>query len=685
MTISTIKRIDGSAADDLIKGSADSEQIYGGDGNDEIYGNGGKDQIYGGNGNDTIDTRQKLDASGKPVTNTDGAVLDGGAGNDILHAGAGDDVLLGGSGDDMLTGGDGNDTLDGGTGANLLLGEGGNDTYAVRSWADYIYDTGGDDSATVYVNWYKTSPSVEHWTWAPGVQKLPYWIDALITYASPETAVYVGKDDGIIYYSFAQATNSYFTAEDKNGFTPFTAGQMDYTRKMLAYVESVVNVKFVETTATDTPRTIVFGNNEQAKSGGYGAAVNLFHPSLVMLDHNLLVENPARDGGASFLSVAMHELGHALGLKHPFGEPDVLGHVDDGPYLPAAEDKASTTVMSYTGDPADPAKFSAFDLAALQYLYGVASGANAGNTRYRMDDQHWGVIGDGSGTDVLDISGTDKPVTLFLEPGAWSHVGPKANLITANGQLTINFGTVIEDALGGSADDFIFGNGVGNYIDGGAGNDYLDGAAGNDWLLGGAGNDRMYGGVGDDTLDGGAGLDIASYSGKAAGFTVLQGTSGWTVVDNSGVQGRDKLAGVERLVFEDSALALDVDGIAAQAYRLYAAAFDRTPDLAGLGYWLGQMDKGMPLLDVANGFIQNNEFVKMYGATRTHTGFLDKLYHNILHRDPDQSGVDFWAKAMDAGYTEGQILAQFSESPENVAQVVAKIEHGIAYLPFGMG
>jgi hypothetical protein len=82
-------------------------------------------------------------------------------------------------------------------------------------------------------------------------------------------------------------------------------------------------------------------------------------------------------------------------------------------------------------------------------------------------------------------------------------------------------------------------------------------------------------------------------------------------------------------------------------------------------------------------FTQNDEFTKMYGATRTPESFLTTLYQNILHRPADQGGFDFWAKAMHNGWTEGQVLALFSESGENKAQVVGQIEHGIAYQPYG--
>jgi hypothetical protein len=155
-----------------------------------------------------------------------------------------------------------------------------------------------------------------------------------------------------------------------------------------------------------------------------------------------------------------------------------------------------------------------------------------------------------------------------------------------------------------------------------------------------------------------------------------------TVTDKAGLEGSDTLAGIERLLFGDGALAFDIAGTAGQAYRLYAAAFDRKPDMAGLGYWIAAMDRGTSLVNVATEFTKGSEFTAMVGATRTHEQFLTKLYEHILHRAPDAGGYDYWLKVMQDGATEGQVLASFGESSENQAQVIGQVQDGIAYLPY---
>jgi hypothetical protein len=196
---------------------------------------------------------------------------------------------------------------------------------------------------------------------------------------------------------------------------------------------------------------------------------------------------------------------------------------------------------------------------------------------------------------------------------------------------------------------------------------------------GNAGNDRIASGIASDTIDGGPGFDTVIYQCNRDAFTVTKTTSGWTV--SSKAEGLDTVTNVERIQFGNETLALDISGVAGQAYRIYQAAFNRVPDNGGLKYWISQMDAGMNQLEVAARFVDSDEFRSLYGANPTNAEFLTRLYTNVLHRTPDPGGYDWWLGELDAGrYNKVTALAGFSETPENQAGVLNAIINGIDLL-----
>ena len=146
---------------------------------------------------------------------------------------------------------------------------------------------------------------------------------------------------------------------------------------------------------------------------------------------------------------------------------------------------------------------------------------------------------------------------------------------------------------------------------------------------------------------------------------------------------RDTLSNVERLQFSDINLALDTDGVAGQAYRIYEAVLGRTPDLEGLGYWINDMDNGVSLTTIAQGFIASPEFQGKYGANPSYETYINLLYDNILGRAPDAEGLNYWVSNMQKGVdTPAAVLASFSEGFENKANVAPDIANGIYYTPW---
>lgn len=156
-----------------------------------------------------------------------------------------------------------------------------------------------------------------------------------------------------------------------------------------------------------------------------------------------------------------------------------------------------------------------------------------------------------------------------------------------------------------------------------------------------------------------------------------------TLSDRTGRDGVQTVKNPTRVDFTDASLAFDIEGNAGKAYRLYRAAFDRRPDVKGLGFWIGVMDQGMTIHSVAREFAQSAEFATLYGRAPTHEQILRALYRNVLHREPDEAGKAYWARVLASGGTLEQLLVEFSESAENKGQVAGEVHSGILYEQYG--
>lgn len=185
-----------------------------------------------------------------------------------------------------------------------------------------------------------------------------------------------------------------------------------------------------------------------------------------------------------------------------------------------------------------------------------------------------------------------------------------------------------------------------------------------------------------ERVDLGEGLDTVAIAATRAATNVIFSEDGTVVVQLPGDGSPALLENVERLQFEDGTLALDVDGIAGQAYRLYQAAFDRTPDPEGLGFWISELESNeVDLTEAAGYFMSSEEFEIAYGNPEVVTDvlFLTLLYVNTLDRTPDEDGFIFWRDQQDQGLTRAEMMVYFSESVENAAQVAPDIVDGIWY------
>ncbi|MEH1843095.1 MAG: M10 family metallopeptidase C-terminal domain-containing protein [Nostoc sp.] len=320
----------------------------------------------------------------------------------------------------------------------------------------------------------------------------------------------IGSDQKIhITFSFRQSSS-------KLGLTSFNTDQINATLRILHLYENIANIKFDQVADGDGGQIrFAAANLGEKESGSTLGQKNIgSNPVDVRLNNNPLIlpagwEQPI-EGNSTFKTL-IHEIGHALGLKHP-GNYNASGGGTSPPYLPANQDNWQYTVMSYNGVDLGGGKISGthyngsnaipsapqlYDIAAIQRLYGANMANSTGNDTYVFDwasnKAYVQTIWDAGGIDTIDASKQTLDAKIDLYNGHFSSIGSKADgsNIRATNNLAIAFNTIIENAKGGLGNDTLFGNDTSNVIDGNAGNDFLEGKGGNDILNGGIGIDTV--------------------------------------------------------------------------------------------------------------------------------------------------------------------------------------------------
>ncbi|MDD5215104.1 MAG: M10 family metallopeptidase [Methylococcales bacterium] len=330
----------------------------------------------------------------------------------------------------------------------------------------------------------------------------------------------------VVYYSF----DSQNFDDDKLNATryAFNVTQQQAARSILNYASSVTGIEFQEVSLTQDAdlhfaNTDLYGTRTTGLTNKYSNyQYNARTDEIVTYRANIYVyldnvefnqDNAMPVAGSQGYETLLHEIGHALGLKHPFESPYALL---------TSQDNTNNTVMSYSHLSNYKTEFQSYDLAALDWIYGgdglggkSSSSVTLAKTQQGTSNDDY-LVGTAKSETLTGLAGND---TLNGSIGRDSLIGGDGNDIyivdntrdkvietnlfdTDSVQSSVNYTLPknVENLLLTDAAQTGIGNELANKLVGNELANSLNGKAGDDTLEGGKGNDKLTGGTGHDTF-----------------------------------------------------------------------------------------------------------------------------------------------------------------------------------------
>ncbi|WBL76492.1 FG-GAP-like repeat-containing protein [Bradyrhizobium xenonodulans] len=420
------------------------------------------------------------------------------------------------------------------------------------------------------------------------------------------------KWSGTITYSFPDASSDYTNPYSGGSSEPTTSGFASAPSAMQSAINYAIGLILSYTNATILYNGTGSGDIMIAQSPSANPTSYAYYPGNYAAGGDIWFGTKYNYSlaqlGNYYFTTALHELGHAFGLKHS----QETGGVADVA-VPSAHDDSEYTVMSYrsyvgasttsgyTNEAYGyPQTYMANDILALQTMYGADYTTQSGNTVYTWSpttgqefvngvsqlapgggaggsaNRIYETVWDGGGVDTYDLSNYTTSLSINLNPGASSLFSSAQLAYLGNDH----------SASGNVYNAYLYNGDVRSYIDnaiGGSGNDTILGNAIANVLNGGSGNDTLTGGGGSDTIIGGTGTDTAVFSGNEANYIIVYNSAAqtFTIADQrSGTpDGTDTITGVEYFQFADGTV---TNATLAAAFAARHTA-TREPDFNGDG------------------------------------------------------------------------------------------------------
>lgn len=344
---------------------------------------------------------------------------------------------------------------------------------------------------------------------------------------------------------------------------------------------------------------------------------------------NNFSENSFSFGSFEYL-ILLHELGHALGLKHPFL---------DNPVLPPSLNNHQFSIMSVTESSnysgyVFPQTPMIYDIQAIQYIYGANMKTHIEDNIYSFSPSKLEAmtIWDAGGQDTLSATNQNSNCLLDLREGKYSSIGLKEN-------IGIAFGVTIENAIGSIKNDTIIGNKSNNFIDGGDGIDTV-----------------LY------EVD--AGLNKIGVN--------------WVVGDKNSVVGTDTLTNIERVGFKSRFLALDLDSNAGVTAKILGAVFGKelVINKSYVGIGLHFLDSGWTYDNLAGLALDT-------AGVKTNDQIVSLLWTNVIGTKPTTMDKAPYIALLENGMTPGALAHLAADSSLNTTNInlVGLLQTGIEYTP----